>query len=111
MAAKKFSKADIIDVLHDKTGLERREIHTVVDLFTSEIKTALLQRYVIELRGFGTFEVKIRKARARARNPRTGQTISVRPRGQVIFRPGRELKQNAWTITDEDTIEQNQAPS
>ena len=107
MAAKKFTKADIVDALHDKTGMERKEILALVDLFTCEVKSALQQRCVIELRGFGTFEVKIRKARPRARNPRTGQTVSVRPRGQVIFRPGRELKQNAWIITDEETSEHN----
>ena len=102
MAAKKFTKADIVDSLYDKTGMNRREIRTVIDLFITELKAALIQRNVIELRGFGTFEIKVRKARPRARNPRTGQTISIRPHGIVTFRPGRELKQDAWTIADED---------
>ena len=103
MAAKKFTKADFVDIVYDKTGMSRKEIRTVIDLFLGEIKTALLNRGVIELRGFGTFELKIRKARPRARNPRTGETISIRPHGNVIFRCGRELKQDAWTITEEDT--------
>jgi integration host factor subunit beta len=102
MAAKKFTKADIVDAVYDKTGMNRKEINSVMDLIISEIKTALLDRYVIELRGFGTFEVKMRKARPRARNPRTGEIISIRPHGNVSFRPGRELKQDVWTITDED---------
>jgi integration host factor subunit beta len=102
MAARKFTKADIVDSLYDKTGMNRREIRTVIDLFITEVKAALMQRNVIELRGFGTFEIKVRKARPSARNPRTGQTISIRPHGIVTFRPGRELKQDAWIITDED---------
>jgi integration host factor subunit beta len=102
MAAKKFTKADIVDAVYDKAGMNRKEIGTVMDLILNEIKTALLDCYVIELRGFGTFEVKMRKARAKARNPRTGEIISIRPHGNVSFRPGRELKQDAWTITDED---------
>ena len=106
MAAKKFTKADIVDALYDKTGMNRKEIRTVIDLFISEVKAALLQRHVIELRGFGTFEVKVRKARPRARNPRTGQTLSIRPHGIVTFRSGRELKQDAWTITDENMASQ-----
>jgi integration host factor subunit beta len=103
MLAKKFTKADIVDAVYDKTGMTRKEIGTVMDLIINEIKTALLDRYVIELRGFGTFEIKMRKARLRARNPRTGEIISIRPHGNVSFRPGRELRQDAWITTDEDT--------
>jgi len=102
MAAKKFTKAEIVDAVYDKTGMNRKEIRTVIDLAINEIKAALMERCVIELRGFGTFEVKMRKARPRARNPRTGEIISVRSHGNVTFRPGRELKQDAWAITDEE---------
>jgi integration host factor subunit beta len=103
MAVNKFTKADIVDAVYDKTGLNRKDVGKVIDLFIREVKNALLKRHVIELRGFGTFEIKIRKARLRARNPRTGEIISIRPHGNVAFRPGRELKQEAWTIIDEDS--------
>ena len=106
MAARKYTKADIVDALYEKTGMNRREISALIDHFIGEIKGALVQRNVIELRGFGTFEVKIRKARPRARNPRTGQTISIRPHGIVTFRSGRELKQDVWVIDDDDTAAQ-----
>jgi len=95
MAAKKFTKADLVTSLYCKTGMNRREIGTLLDFFLHEIKTALMQRCVIELRGFGTFEIKVRKARSSARNPKTGEVVSVRPHGTVSFRPGRELKQDA----------------
>jgi len=102
MAAGRFTKADIVDALYDNTGMDRKEIRKAIDLFFAEIKAALLRRDVIELRGFGTFELKIRKGRSRARNPRTGEQVSVRPHGIVCFRPGRELKQEAWVIKDEN---------
>jgi integration host factor subunit beta len=102
MAARRFTKADIVDALYDNTGMERKEIRKAIDLFFSEIKSALMRREVIELRGFGTFELKVRKGRSRARNPKTGETITVRPHGIVCFRPGRELKQEAWIINDEN---------
>jgi integration host factor subunit beta len=102
MAAKKFTKADIVDAVYDKTGLDRKEIRAVFDLAISEIKSAVMDRHIIELRGFGTFELKIRKARPRARNPRTGEVIAIRSHGNVVFRPGRELRQEAWTISDEN---------
>jgi integration host factor subunit beta len=101
MAAGKITKADIIDALYEKTGMSRKEIRTILDLFIDEAKDALMRQQVIELRGFGTFEVKVRKARPKARNPRTGETISIRSHGIVSFRSGRELKQDVWTIADE----------
>ena len=102
MAAKKFTKADIIDALYEKTGMNRTEIRSAVDLFIDEMKEALMRRQVIELRGFGTFEVKVRKARPRARNPRTGENIVIRSHGVVAFRSGRELKQAVWAINDDE---------
>jgi integration host factor subunit beta len=45
----------------------------------------------IELRGFGTFEVKTREERE-ARNPKTGESVVVPKRRVPYFRPGKELK-------------------
>lgn len=100
MGMKKFTKADIIDAMYEKTGMSRAESRAAIDLVVDEMKDALLRRQVIEIRGFGTFEVKIRKARPRARNPRTGETIAIRAHGAVAFRAGRELKQAVWNIND-----------
>lgn len=102
MPAKKITKADIIDALYEKTRMNRREIRSSVDLFIEEIKSALLQRKVIELRGFGTFEIKIRKARPRARNPKTGESVAVSSRGTVSFRSGRELKRQIWAVNNDE---------
>jgi integration host factor subunit beta len=110
MPAKKFTKADIIDALYEKTGMNRTEIRDAIDLFISEMKDALIRRQVIEIRGFGTFEVKIRKARPRARNPKTGESIGVSSHGTVSFRSGCELKQAVWAINDGDTV-QNEKPT
>jgi len=100
MPAEKYTKADIIDAMYEKTGMTRTEIRSSIDLFFDEIKEALMRRQVIELRGFGTFEVKVRKARRRARNPKTGENITSRSHGAVTFRAGRELKQAVWNIND-----------
>jgi len=99
----KFTKADIVDAIYDKIGIERKDIRKVVDLFIEEVKDALISRKVIELRGFGTFEVKIRKGRRKARNPKTGENLSVNSHGIAAFRPGRELKQDVWNLKSEDS--------
>ena len=93
----KFTKADIVDAIYNKSGTDRKEIKTIVDLFLEEVKAALVSRKVIELRGFGTFEVKIRKGRQKARNPRTGEILSVNSHGIAAFRAGKELRQSVWS--------------
>ena len=96
----KFTKADLIDALYEKTEMNRAEIRDTVDLVFNKMKEALVNRQIIELRGFGTFETKVRKARQRARNPRTGESIVIQPHGVVSFRAGRELKQAVRKISD-----------
>ena len=103
MPAKKITKADIIDALYEKTGMSRNEIRTAIDLFINEMKDALVRRQVIELRGFGTFEVKTRKARPKARNPKTGESLVIHSHGVAAFRSGRELKQAVWNVNGNET--------
>jgi integration host factor subunit beta len=107
MAGKKFTKADIVDSVYQKTGMSRKEIHSIIDLFIEEIKDALIKGMAIELRGFGTFEIKIRKGRQKARNPKTGDIVSVNSHGIASFRPGRELKQDVWNLTGGDDVSES----
>jgi integration host factor subunit beta len=94
----KVTKADIIDAIYNKTDIDRKDIRRVADLFIEEIKAALVSYKVIELRGFGTFEIKIRKGRQKARNPKTGEIVSVDSHGIAAFRAGRDLKQDVWVL-------------
>jgi nucleoid DNA-binding protein len=64
MAAKKFTKADIIDALYEKMGMNRNEIRGAVDLFIDEMKDALMRRQVIELRGLWDIRSKSEKSPA-----------------------------------------------
>jgi integration host factor subunit beta len=101
-ADRKVTKSDIVDAVYEKTGMSRKEIRRVVDLFIDEIRDSLMEQMVIELRGFGTFEVRVRKGRQKARNPKTGEPVSVIAHGIAAFRPGRELKQNVWNVAARD---------
>jgi integration host factor subunit beta len=111
MAGKKLTKADIIDAVYQKTGMSRKEIRSIIDLFIDEIKDALIKKRVVELRGFGTFEIKIRKGRQKARNPKTGDIVSVNSHGIASFRPGRELKQDVWNLEGEDDVSESASGS
>ena len=75
--AEKLTKAELVEELYESQGLTRKDIHECVDDLFEELKRAMLAGKAVELRGFGTFEVRQRKGRARARNPKTGETVSV----------------------------------
>ncbi len=97
-SSRKLTKAEIIDAIREEVDLERDEIHRVLDSFFKNVKGALGEDKVIELRGFGTFEIRTRKGREKARNPKTGDIVPVRTHGVAIFRPGKELKKTAWPL-------------
>jgi len=95
----KVTKAEIIGSIRSKeSNMDYKDIHAVLDAFFEEIKRALGDDRVVELRGFGTFKVRTRKGRERARNPKTGELVSVKTHGIAIFRPGKELKQISWDL-------------
>ncbi len=97
MPGKKLTKAEIIENIYPEVNVSKKNIHKIIDLFFQEIKEGLYRDEVIELRGFGTFELKTRKGR-RARNPKTGEKVEVENHGVAVFRPGRELKQRVWSL-------------
>ncbi|HEC62401.1 MAG TPA: integration host factor subunit beta [bacterium] len=99
MGEPKLTKAEIIERIHQEVDVSKKNIHKILDLLFQEIKAGLLQDQIIELRGFGTFEVKTRKGR-KARNPKTGEVVDVSNHGVAVFRPGRELKQKAWFLRE-----------
>ncbi len=102
MASNKLTKAEIIDSIQEKLQIARPDVHAVIDEFFEEVKNGLEQDRVIELRGFGTFEVRTRKGRDKARNPKTGELVAVDTHGVAIFRPGKELKDCVWKLRESD---------
>lgn len=94
---RKLTKAEIIEIIHPGVDVSKKSIHQVLGLFFDAVKDGLLDEHTIELRGFGTFEIRTRKGR-KARNPKTGEAVEVEDHGVVTFRPGRELKRRAWQL-------------
>jgi len=103
----KWTKSDFIDAIYNETGLTRTEVKLVLDLFCKNLKESLIKGNTIELRGLGTFEVKIRNARKKARNPRTGEEVPVHKHRVVSFHPGKELKLSVWKIPGQTPGQQN----
>jgi len=86
-----MTKADLVEKIAEKTGLTRTDVAVAVDGFLDTIKAAMEEGNNIEIRGFGTFKVKQRKAR-KARNPRTGEEVPVPDRRVPVFKPSNEFK-------------------
>jgi nucleoid DNA-binding protein len=86
-----MTKADLVEAVVQKTGLTRTDVAVVVDKLLEAIKEALEGGKNIEIRGFGTFKIKQRKAR-KARNPRTGAEVPVPDRKVPVFKPSNEFK-------------------
>lgn len=86
-----MTKAEIVEDIAAKTGLTKKEIAEAVDQFLKTVSDALAAGKHLEIRGFGTFKVKQRKARI-ARNPRTGAPAPVPERKVPVFKVSKELK-------------------
>ena len=71
-----MTKAEIVEDIANKTGLTKKDVAMAMDQFLESISKALADGKHYEIRGFGTFKVKARKARM-ARNPRTGEAVPV----------------------------------
>jgi nucleoid DNA-binding protein len=101
LAGKKLKKAEIVDEIYEKVSdINKKQILTLLDTFFLQILKGLQEDKIIELRGLGTFEVKLRRAKKKVRNPKTGEIFTGRNHGVVIFRPGQELKKIAWPMRD-----------
>lgn len=99
MSDKKVTKYDLVESVYQKiTNCEKHLVQDLVELLLSEIKDSLKEGATIELRGFGTFEPRLRKGRSRARNPKTGEQLSVAPHYVAAFRSGQELKKALWDL-------------
>ncbi|MEM5948808.1 HU family DNA-binding protein [Spirochaetia bacterium 38H-sp] len=96
----KLTKAQIVESISQDCDLSKKDIQFVIDSFFEEVKKALVDGKTVELRGFGTFEIRIRKGRERARNPKTGEIVTVSDHGVAVFRPGKELKESVWNVKE-----------
>ncbi|MBD3385182.1 integration host factor subunit beta [candidate division KSB1 bacterium] len=86
-----MTKADIVDIISEGTGLTKVETQAVVDGFMATVQYALKKGERVDLRGFGSFRPVRRKARI-ARNPKTNDPVNVPEHNTVLFKPSKDLK-------------------
>jgi integration host factor subunit beta len=86
------TKKEIVKQIAEKIEETQLKTKEIVQLTFDAIVETLINDRRIELRNFGVFEVKLRKAR-KARNPRTDDPVDVPPKYVVTFKPGKEMEE------------------
>jgi len=86
-----LTKAELIDSLAEETGLSKRQVGELVDLFLESIKSALVAGDKVQLIPFGSFVVRDRKKR-QGRNPKTGEPLTIAARRVPAFTAGKGLR-------------------
>lgn len=90
---KNMLKKDLINaVTEDMEGYLKKDISQVVDIILDSIVDALAEGRRVEIRGFGSFSVRQRKARS-TKNPRTGKIMDIPPRKNLHFTMSKSLKE------------------
>ena len=85
-----MTKADLIEEVSAVSRLSKKSSELVVNTFFDSIVESLRRSEKIELRGFGSFKLRRRRARV-GRNPKTGERVDVPAKVVPYFKPGKDL--------------------
>ena len=88
-----MTKADLVEKVAAQVNLTKKDTEVVIDTIFDSISQALTAKNEgkVELRGFGSFRVRKRRAR-QGRNPQSGNPVQVPAKRVPYFKPGKELK-------------------
>ena len=85
-----MTKADIVNEIAKKTGVEKIQIQTIVESFMEEVKESLVKEENVYLRGFGSFIIK-KRAEKVARNISKNTTITIPAHNIPAFKPAKSF--------------------
>lgn len=87
-----MNKSELVETLSEKGKMTKKKAEDIVDLIFNSMVNAMQGGDRIEIRGFGSFVVKDYGSYT-GRNPRTGQSIEVKPKKLPFFKVGKELRE------------------
>ena len=94
-----LTKRDLVIRISNETGLVQQQVFDVVQKTLDYIAEALAKGDKVELRNFGVFEVKVRKARV-GRNPnKPGTDVPIPARATVKFKAGKEMRADVFKLS------------
>jgi len=92
-------KKDVVGMVSDELRLQKQDVEMAVDILLEAMARGLEEERRIELRGFGSFNIRSRKPR-NTKNPRTGQLMDIPPRRTLHFTMSKSLKEALITKKD-----------
>jgi nucleoid DNA-binding protein len=99
-----MTKRDLVVRISQETGLVQQQVLDIVQRTLDYISAAVARGETVELRNFGVFEVKIRKARI-GRNPNSpAKDVRIPPRAVVKFKPGKEMRDLVIKLTPPEPV-------
>jgi len=105
-----LTKRNLVIRISNDTGMIQHEVMQVVQKTLDYIAEAVAQGHKVELRNFGVFEVKTRKARI-GRNPNSPETdVPIPERAVVKFKPGKEMRVDVLKLSPTKADGQGQPP-
>ena len=94
-----MTKRDLVIRISDETGLVQQQVLDVLQKALDYIAAAVAKGEKVELRNFGVFDVKIRKARV-GRNPnQPGTDVPIPQRAVVKFKPGKDMREHVLKLS------------
>lgn len=87
-----MTKSELIETVANKLKLPKGKAELIVNCVFDSMEASLKRGERIEIRGFGSFEIRNYKA-YEGRNPRTGAKVNVKPKRLPFFKVGKELKE------------------
>jgi integration host factor subunit beta len=87
-----MTKSDLIEKVAAQLNLPKGKAELIINCIFDSMEDALSTGNRIEIRGFGSFEIRRYKA-YEGRNPRTGDPVGVNPKRLPFFKVGKELKE------------------
>ena len=101
-----MTKRDLVVRISDETGMVQQQVQDIVQRTLDLIAESLAKGSKVELRNFGVFDVKVRKARI-GRNPNAPTNdVRIPPRAIVKFKPGKEMREAVLKLTPAQVEEQ-----
>jgi nucleoid DNA-binding protein len=96
-----ITKRDLVVQISDQTGLTQHQVFDVLQLFLDNVTSYLAQNNEVVLRNFGTFEIRVARAKI-GRNPNAPEKdVPIPARAIVKFKPGKELKEKVRSLLPE----------
>lgn len=96
-----LTKRDLVIRISNETGMVQQDVLNVIQKTLDYLTESLAKGQSVELRNFGVFEVKLRKARV-GRNPNKPENdVPIPPRAVVKFKAGKEMKAKVMKLSED----------